>query len=160
MSTRPRKKPIRSGFQEIFDLPQDASKHGRSQASRLSILLAGVIGGEEARKTMREGEARSMREAVGGERCDQPLSFQEVEVRIKRDASQGQNRAGADKFQFLLEIRNAIADFFGQRLVIRRRAANRGGNQRVFEDQAIIGAFRVRLISEACAMELLVKEIA
>src|SRR5712671_7035473 len=115
---------MRSGFQEIFDLPQDASKHSRSQASGLRILLAGVIGGEEARKTLREDESRSMCEAVGGERCDQALSFQEVEVRIKRDASQGQNRAGAGKFQFLIEIRNAIANFLGQRLVIRRRAAN------------------------------------
>src|SRR5258706_10565220 len=109
---------------------------------------------------MREDETRSMREAVGGARCDQPLSFQEVEVRIECDASKGQNRARADKFQFPLEIRHTIANFLGQRLVIRWRAANRGGNQRVIEDQAIIGAFRVRLIGEARAMELLVKEIA
>jgi hypothetical protein len=148
-----------SSLQEFLDLPQDAGEHRRRKASGLRVLLAGVIGSEQPGETCRQNEARAVREPVRGARCNHSLSLQKVEIRVESDASEGQDRARVNELQFLFEIGQAVPDFFGQRLVIGWRAANRGGNQCVLEDEAVIGIFRVRLIGEACAMELLVQEI-
>ena len=141
-------------------MAQDARKHRRCQASGLRVLLAGVIGREQTGKTWRENEARSVLEPVSGARWNQSLSLQKIEIGVERDASEGKNRARVDELQFPFEIGQTIADFFRQRLVVRRRAANRRGNQRALEEKPVIGAFGVRLICEAGAMELRVQEIA
>jgi len=83
-----------------------------------------------------------------------------IEIGVERDASEGKNRARVEEFEFPFEIRRAVADFFRERLIIRRRAADRRGNQSAREDKPVIGTFRVRLIREAGAMELRVQEIS
>jgi len=53
-----------------------------------------------------------------------------------------------------------LPDFFRERLIFGRRAADRRGNQSACKDKPVIGTFRVRLIREAGAMELRVQEIS
>ncbi len=152
--------PFLSSLQELLDLPQNSSEHDWCKAAGLGVLLAGVIGGEEARKACRENVTRAVGEFICGTRWNQPLPLQEIKISVERDASEGKNRARLDEFQFAFEIGQAVADFYGQRLVSWRRAADRGGNQRALENKTIIGAFRLRLIRETGAMELRVQEIA
>ena len=99
-----------------------------------------------------------MREPVCRARCNQPLALQKIEIGVERDASQGQDRSRADEREFLFQIRQAVADFFRQRLVIGRRAPHRRGDQRALEDEAVTGMLRLRLIGEARAIELFVEE--
>ena len=77
----------------------------------MGVLLAGVIGGEEARKACRENVTRAVGEFICGTRWNQPLPLQEIKISVERDASEGKNRARLDEFQFAFEIGQAVADF-------------------------------------------------
>ncbi len=111
-------------FQKSADVPQNAGEHGGRQAPGLRVLLAGMIRGEEAREIARQDETCAVRKWVGRARTDQAFLFQQIEIRVEGDASQGKNRSRADKFQFSFEIGQAIANFFRERLVRGRGAAD------------------------------------
>src|SRR4029077_10497786 len=118
-----------------------------------------MVSGKEAGEIARQGKARAVREGGCRARRDQSLSLQQIEIRVERNASQRKDGSRANQRELPFEIGQAVADFFRQRLVGGRRAANRRRNQRVLEDQSVIGALRAWLISKPRAIELLVQKI-
>src|SRR5580704_17513425 len=118
-----------------------------------------MISGKKSWQSPRQYESRAVRKWIRRPRRDQSLPFEQIEIGIEGDSSQRQDRSRPDQRNLSFEIRQAIANFFGQGFVVGRRAANRRRNQRVLEDQSIIGAFRARLIGKSRAIKLLVKKI-
>src|SRR6202521_1279761 len=59
---------------------------------------------------------------------DQFSSLQVVEIGFESDSSERNDDAQIfESFQFALQIRSAVSQFLGQRLVVRRRATGGGG---------------------------------
>src|ERR1035438_10024961 len=102
-----------------------------------------MISGKQVRKLPRQRKARAVREWICRARGDQSLPLQQIEIRVERNASQRKDGSRANQRELPFEIRQAVADFFRQRLVSWRRAANSRRNQRVLKDQPITGPLRL-----------------
>ena len=110
-------------FEEGTDSPQDGGIHPGRHAPRLGILLAWVVGAEQARRVPGHFGFRAMREFVQRARRNRAALFQNFEICIPGDFSQRQDDFRFQNFQFTLEVASTIQDFFGEWFVVGRRAA-------------------------------------
>ena len=110
-----------------MDAAEDLGVHGVSDAAGLRVLLAGVVDTEEARGVGGELCLRAVGEGKRGSRCDCALLFQDFQVGVPGDFSEGENRSGLQDLYFAFEIATAIGNFTGQRFVGWRRATDGRG---------------------------------
>src|SRR4029077_19748915 len=132
----------------------------RRQSSGLRVLLAWMVSGKKAREIARERKARTVGKRIWRARGDQTLPLQQVQIRVESNTSQRQDGARSDPREFLFKVWQAVLDFFRQRLVGGRRAANGRRDQRVLQSQPVIGPLRLSLIGEPRPIQLFVQEIS
>jgi hypothetical protein len=83
-------------------------------------------------------ELAIMAEDVRRAAADGPARLQHVEVRVERDLPEGDNHPHFDQqVEFAFEKRAAIAEFFGSRLVARRRTSRGRGDEDVAKYEAV-----------------------
>src|SRR5260370_40117059 len=85
--------------------------------------------------------------ALAGEQFS---SLQIVEIGFESDSSQGNDDAQIfQSFEFAFQIRSAVGQFLGQRLVARRRAASGGSDVEIGQNKPVVTGGRRRLPSKA-----------
>ena len=111
--------------------------------------MAGMIDAEEASGRGGELGFGAVSEREGGARGNDAALFQDFEVSVPGDFSEGQDGARLEDFQFAEEIGAAIRKFGGKRLVGGRGAADSGSDVGVFQLEAVVAADGSGLIGEA-----------
>ena len=126
--------------------------HRRCQLSGICILPARVIAADE-----RQAVRQRVRDAVGEPwtRFDHDAArLQKLQIRVETDSSKRDDHADVRQgAQFRVEMRKAVDDFLGRRLVIRRCAAYGRRDERVPQHESIVAPLRGRDVREAETME-------
>src|SRR6266852_9988943 len=92
---------------------------------------------------------------------DQFSSLQIVEIGFESDSSQGNDDAQIfQSFEFAFQIRSAVGQFLGQRLVARRRAASGGSDVEIGQNKPVVTVGRRRLTSKSRFMQHRIHEVA
>jgi hypothetical protein len=148
-------------FSEVSaHVAQNLGEHGWRQTACERVLLARVVGSKETRKISGKRKSGAVRKRISGMTGDAFLLFEDLKVCSQSNSAQYQNGFWLQNVQLGLKIRAAVREFGGKRLVCRRSAANRGANIGIPKCEAIVPAYRRRLIGEAGAMKCVEEEIA
>src|ERR1700675_88152 len=92
---------------------------------------------------------------------DQLSSLQVVEIGLESDSSQSNDDAQIfQPFEFALQIRSAVSQFLGQRLVVRRRATGGGGYIETSQHLSIVTSGRSGQRGESRLVQHRVHEVA
>ncbi len=143
-----------SGFAEYL------SKHLFGQLSGVGVLVGRMVGREKD-ATVREVVFYAVAEAVSGLALDRAATFQIIEVSVEADVAEGDDDADIfQKVQFPIKKSRTIGDLFGSGLVLRRGAADGGGDVGVGESESVVAVLARGLIGEARAVKDGVHEIA
>ena len=128
-----------------FDFRSDFQSLAESSARRAALNTSSIIGGQLAGVGVlpaRVVAADQMRPV--GSRCDRavrergrgrdttPAPLEQLQIGVEPDPPERDDDPDAGKRVDLgVEVRQAVGDFFGRRLVVGRRAADGGGDERV-----------------------------
>lgn len=115
-------------------LAEHFEQHLFRQLARGSILLAGVVTCQQHWLTRRDLVFAIVPEDERGAAGDDAARFHDSQVSIEGDLTQGDDHLDvAQRVQFALQERPAVAEFFRQWLIAGRRAAGRGGDVKRIE---------------------------
>src|SRR5580704_10154721 len=117
----------RRGFHSevLADVDQNASQHILCQPAGERVLLAGMVGDEQARQLAGERVARTVGEAIPGGGLDTTARAEQAEVAAQGDAAQGEYGARLQNLEIAFEIRAAVRKLRWQRFIRGRRASQR-----------------------------------
>ena len=144
-----------------FPCPQEnPGEHGAVEAARIGIAQRRMISGEKM-QTVGEKILGTMGEAILGPAGDDAGFEQEGKVTIEGDLSEADDDTDARQgLDFGGEVRGAVADLLGERLVARRGAAYDGGYPGVSQLEAVGAVEGARFAGEAEFMQDGVHEVA
>ena len=140
---------------------EDGAKHRFGELAGGSVLLAGMEGADENRLAgtgdvllvMTENKIRTAR--------DFSLIAKDREIDVESHASQRDNNFQVtEQFQVFFQIRPAVADLSGERLVVRRSAADSGADVSIDERQPVVAGHAGGLRGEASFVKSPIKEVA
>ncbi len=136
-----------------------SEQHRRSEPSRIRILPAWMVRADERPPI---GKRRDRPVPERGTRLDDAAArIQELEVGVKRNLPERDDDADAgERVEFRVEVREAVGDLLACRLVVGRRAADRGRDEGVLQCQPVVWSLGRRDVGEARAMQRGHQEIA
>src|SRR5579863_5604023 len=138
---------------KALDIAQHAREHRFREFSRERVLLAGMIRRVKPRQIVRQGVAGAMSEAKRRQTFDFAAVLEQPQKNAHRDASQCQQSAWPEDFEFLFEVRAAVREFGRQRLIAGRRATRTGCDVCVSQLEPVARVRRSGLIRESGAIE-------
>ncbi len=141
-------------------IPQHLPHHPRRQFPRKSILLAGMIRRKKPRASARQLITRPMPERKRRKSGNLPAILQQPEIRPHRNIPEYQHRSRPKYLKLPLEIRATIRRLRRQRLIRRRRAANRCSDVCIFQRKSVASLSRRRLIRKSRPVKRRVQKIS
>src|SRR6267143_1501377 len=147
-------------FEEGADPPEDSGIHGRRHAARLGVLLAGVVGAEQAQRALCHFGFCTVREFVECARGDHTTLFQNFEVPVPSNLAQRKDRLRLQDLHFASKVAAAVRNFLGKRLVVGRSATAGRRDVCILQLQTIVAVQRSWLIREPRLMQRCVQKIS